>query len=97
MRSSKVLIPQLAIRNLVHTNPTSARKKMLTKDKKDVCIIGAGPTGILAIATLKDCCNVSCFERANEIGGQWARGTDDFTRHHYGSRHSRFIFTQIWV
>jgi len=62
-------------------------------EKKEVCIIGAGPAGILAIATLKDCANVSCFERANDIGGQWARGTDEFTRKHYGSRQSRLIFT----
>ena len=60
--------------------------------KKEVCIIGAGPAGILAISTLKDCANVTCFERANDIGGQWALGTDEFTQKHYGSRQSRFIF-----
>jgi len=56
--------------------------------KCDLCIIGGGPAGIMAVVALKGHCNVSCFERANDIGGQWAIGTDEFTEQHFGTRQS---------
>ena len=39
--------------------------------KKKVCIIGAGPTGLLATRHLKDIADIQVFEAKNDIGGMW--------------------------
>ena len=72
----------------------SISKRSLTNssqilNRKRVCVIGGGPAGIMAVSILKDHCDVDCFERANEIGGQWGVNTDEFCKKHYGTRHSR--------
>ena len=36
-----------------------------------VCIIGAGPTGLVALRHLKDVSDVTCFEMKNHVGGLW--------------------------
>ena len=58
---------------------------------KSVCVIGAGPAGIMTAAAIKDTASVQVYERANDIGGQWANNTDEITEKLYGSRHSRFV------
>ena len=36
--------------------------------RKRVCIIGGGPSGILAVAALQHDCDVICYEQTNDIG-----------------------------
>merc|ERR1719370_1143104 len=55
---------------------------------KRVCIIGAGPGGIMTASAIKEVADVVVYERANDIGGQWANNTDEVTKQLYGSRHS---------
>ena len=48
-------------------------------DKPKVCIIGAGPTGLVALRHLKDIADCTCFEMKNQIGGLWVyKDTTDF-------------------
>jgi len=49
----------------------------------------------MAVVALKDHCNVTCFERANNIGGQWAADTDAYTKKHYGTRQSS-LYKGLW-
>ena len=58
--------------------------------RKRVCIIGGGPAGIMTVSAIKDVAEVVVYERANDIGGQWADNTDEITEKLYGSRHSRY-------
>ena len=44
------------------------RKKTQRMSKKRVCVVGGGASGILAVAALKDHCDVLCFEQTNDIG-----------------------------
>lgn len=40
-------------------------------DKKEVCVIGAGISGLCAIKHLKDVANVKCYEQKSGLGGLW--------------------------
>ncbi|WP_282080141.1 flavin-containing monooxygenase [Aquimarina algiphila] len=40
--------------------------------ERRICVIGAGPSGITALKNIKDKeLNVICFDRNNEVGGNW--------------------------
>mmetsp|Transcript_28137 Transcript_28137/g.24869 ORF Transcript_28137/g.24869 Transcript_28137/m.24869 type:complete len:115 (+) Transcript_28137:19-363(+) len=39
--------------------------------KPKVCIIGAGPTGLVALRHLKDIATCTCFEIKDQVGGLW--------------------------
>jgi len=46
--------------------------------KRRVCVIGAGPSGITALKNLRDAnLDVVCFDRNNEVGGNWIFSEDE--------------------
>lgn len=53
-------------------------------EKIKICIIGAGPAGLVAVKYSKECPDVECvcYERQGKIGGMWnfqdAVGYDEF-------------------
>ena len=44
---------------------------------KKVAIIGGGPSGIFAAGGIGESADVTIFERASIMGGQWAFGEKD--------------------
>ena len=58
------------------------------RSKNRVLIIGSGPSGILTCGAIGDTADVKVYERASQIGGQWAGLRKDLVEN-YGHRHSR--------
>merc|ERR1712176_849732 len=50
----------------------------------------------MTVSAIKDVAEVVVYERANDIGGQWADNTDEITKKLYGSRHSSF-YAGMWT
>jgi len=71
-------------------NCLAAKSEKMVK----VCVIGGGPAGIMSVSALQDHCDVTCFERADKIGGQWGL-TDEMTAKTYGTRQSS-LYEGLW-
>lgn len=67
-------------------------------DKKSVCIIGAGPSGLsqlVAFAGKEDTVEVVCLEKGKEVGGQWQydwhRGLTEYGEHVHSSMYRELV------
>lgn len=38
---------------------------------KKICVIGAGPSGLICIHHLQSVCHVTCYEQSSSVGGTW--------------------------
>ena len=62
--------------------------------KPRVCIIGAGPCGIFAAATIQEVADVTIYERSSVFGGQWAFGEEQLAE---GERVHSSQYTCLWI
>ena len=58
-----------------------------------VAVIGAGPSGVFSAGAIGDAADVTIFERASIMGGQWAFGEKDLVE--TDRTHSRYLLQII--
>jgi len=70
-------------------------KQRVEMAEKRVLVIGSGPSGIFTCGALGDKYDVKVYERASQIGGQWAGLREDVVEN-YGHRHSS-LYHGLWI
>jgi hypothetical protein len=67
--------------NQLQQQQTTAPTLQINNNRKSVCVIGAGPSGLITIKELqhKGFTNIKCYEASNHIGGAFAAACEGAT------------------